>query len=121
MGKSKILTVFYLISLALISSCSLHEEKTDVFISNDPLLVTVIPRAFEYENDFYEKNDDKEEHDKEKIGDFQGYWVNQEDLEKWKQIDNDEKIKYIVNDDNSLLNFMQEEDMKNRFKFVSVK
>lgn len=50
------------------------------------------------------------------IGDFIGYWINAEDLEKWQEYDGDEDIVYIVQEDNILHHFSYTGELSDRFE-----
>lgn len=50
------------------------------------------------------------------IGDFIGYWINAEDLEKWQEYDGDEDIVYVVQEDNILHHFSYTGELSDRFE-----
>lgn len=130
--KRPIFQSAFLLSFALLSSCSLGsglsssaclgDSSTGSSMignsasgSDETFLVSCIPQNFHYQNENFALNNDvvlKEGN----ITGFFGYFINQEDLEKWQEYDQSADICYIVDENNAIYNYDLTGKLANRFE-----
>ena len=77
-------------------------------------LESSIVTEFIYEGKKYVETDECDE--KNEFNCLFGYLINAEDLEKWKEIDNDESISYVINSFNTLFRVDHTGHLTNRFE-----
>ena len=90
---------------------SINQNDTD----GDTFLVSCIPEEF-YINGKYFVVKKEVELDNDDVNDFFGYFINKEDLEKWKSYDKLENITYVIDEDNSIYHYDLTGKLTNRFE-----
>lgn len=130
--KRFILPLAFVLPLVLLSSCSFGNELSEYTnmdnLSNDSLilgnsssdsgdtfLVSTIPQNFYYQNENFVLNRDVVLSE-QNITSFFGYFINQEDLEKWQEYDQSSDICYIIDENNSIYNYELTGELTNRFE-----
>ena len=116
----KISSIFVLVPLLiLLSACSSNNVSSEYdnssSNSNDIFLVSIIPQNFYYRDKNFVYNKDVLLNEKN-ITNFWGYFVNDEDLEKWQEYDQSCDFHYIVDENNSIYNYDLTSKLTNRFE-----
>lgn len=118
------LLIFFvtLLSVSFINACS-NEENIVVSSSNintsDLYIIISLPLEFELDGIIYQAESGGTipfSEDYELIG----YFVNECDLEYWMEYDNNPSLKYVVDENNSLINRLFDEDLFDRFGLYSI-
>lgn len=129
-------------SLSFLSSCSLDgipsETVTDDTSYNfsdegnntsttsqneadgDTFLVSCIPGKFYIDGKCFVVGKGVEL-DNDDVNDFFGYFINKEDLEKWKSYDKLENITYVIDEGNSIYHYDLTGKLTNRFELFLTK
>lgn len=116
----KISSIFVSVPLLiLLSACSSNNVSSEYDDSsrnsNDIFLVSIIPQNFYYCDKNFVYNKDVLLNEKN-ITSFWGYFVNDEDLEKWQEYDQSCDFHYIVDESNSIYNYDLTGKLTNRFE-----
>lgn len=137
----KIISVLSILFLLFLSACSTNGEPgiasnnlfTDNSLSNTSeakddsndnqqshdkdewFLVSCLPQDF-YFKDMHFKMDTETKLNYHDISNFFGYFINLEDLEKWREVDNSNDIIYVIDNNNSIFNYDFDEKLTNRFE-----
>lgn len=116
----KISSIFVSVPLLiLLSACSSNNVSSEYDDSsrnsNDIFLVSIIPQNFYYCDKNFVYNKDVLLN-KKNITSFWGYFVNDEDLEKWQEYDQSCDFHYIVDENNSIYNYDLTGKLTNRFE-----
>ena len=116
----KISSIFVSVPLLiLLSACSSNNVSSEYDDSsrnsNDIFLVSIIPQNFYYCDKNFVYNKDVLLNEKN-ITSFWGYFVNDEDLEKWQEYDQSCDFHYIVDENNSIYNYDLTGKLTNRFE-----
>lgn len=116
----KISSIFVSVPLLiLLSACSSNNVSSEYDNSSsdsgDTFLVSTIPQNFYYQNEHFVLNRDVVLSE-QNITSFFGYFINQEDLEKWQEYDQSSDICYIVDENNSIYNYDLTGKLTNRFE-----
>ena len=116
----KISSIFVLVPLLiLLSACSSNNVSSEYdnssSNSNDIFFVLIIPQNFYYRDKNFVYNKDVLLNEKN-ITSFWGYFVNDEDLEKWQEYDQSCDFHYIVDENNSIYNYDLTGKLTNRFE-----
>lgn len=125
MKKSFFIILFL---LSLLTSCS-SKDKTSGSLSNDisedpsgiidnddnPFLVSKRPQEFCLNGKCYVYKANTEL-DESNISYFFGYFINKDDLDKWKAYDKSDAIIYVTDNNNSIYNYDQTGKLENRFE-----
>ena len=105
--------------LILLTACSSNNVSSEYDDSsrnsNDIFLVSIIPQNFYYCDKNFVYNKDVLLNEKN-ITSFWGYFVNDEDLEKWQEYDQSCDFHYIVDENNSIYNYDLTGKLTNRFE-----
>lgn len=98
------------------NTSTISQNDTDV----DTFLVSCIPEKFYIDSKCFvvEKG---VELDNDDVNDFYGYFINKEDLEKWKSYDKLENITYVIDEDNSIYHYDLTGNLTNRFELFLTK
>lgn len=124
------LPLTFISSLIFLFSCTSNDipnmssennQSNDSSISSDNLsknpdilLVEDIPQTFYYQDKCYVMDTDTSI-DGNDITSFFGYFINEEDLNKWKEIDQSDDIVYVIDTNNSIYNYDVTGKFTNRF------
>ena len=116
----KISSIFVSVPLLiLLSACSSNNVSSEYDDSSsdsgDTFLVSTIPQNFYYQNEHFVLNRDVVLSE-QNITSFFGYFINQEDLEKWQEYDQSSDICYIIDENNSIYNYELTGELTNRFE-----
>lgn len=116
----KISSIFVSVPLLiLLTACSSNNVSSEYDDSsrnsNDIFLVSIIPQNFYYCDKNFVYNKDVLLNEKN-ITSFWGYFVNDEDLEKWQEYDQSCDFHYIVDENNSIYNYDLTGKLTNRFE-----
>lgn len=118
--RRSVLPLASALSFVFLVSCAAN-DKLSASITNsssddgDAFLVSEIPQNFYFQDKNFVRdknailsNDD--------ITDFLGYFINQEDLEKWQENDQLDNIVYVIDINNSIYNYDLDGNLTNRFE-----
>lgn len=114
--KRSLLSLVFTLSLSLLGSCTPNNEVNNFDAGNsssnsldfgdsnsNTILVVNALHIFSYQGKEYVWDCNLHLTEKDTTG-FLGYWNNEEDLEKWKEIDQSDDIFYVINLFNSIYN-----------------
>lgn len=85
---------------------------------DEDFLIYCLPQEFYYDGMYYEMETGIRLEDSD-ITDFFGYFINLEDLEKWKEKENSNDIIYVIDNDNSIYHYDLTGELANRFELYS--
>ncbi len=130
------LSLTFISSLIFLFSCTSNDtpntssennQSNDSLTSSDSLsynpdilLVSDIPQTFYYQDKCFVMDTDISI-GKNDITSFFGYFINEEDLNKWKEIDKSDDIVYVIDTNNSIYNYDLTGEFTNRFELFLTK
>lgn len=87
-------------------------------IDEEDFLIYCLPQEFYYQDIQYEMKTGVRLDDSD-IADFLGYFINLEDVEKWKEKDDSCNIVYVIDIDNSIYHYDLTGELLNRFELFT--
>lgn len=124
MKFSKSLLSLVLILSPIFLSCSSEEINNHSSVVDDSSIgnpyISVVLRQDFYLNDFHYIMDPNTSINFDESFILIGYFVNACDLEYWQSYDNNPLLVYAIEENNTLINSMVRENLKNRFELYSI-
>lgn len=90
-------------------------DNKDGIYDDNTFLISAVPEEFYYKDKKFVKNKDIVLNENDIVS-FFGYFINCEDLEKWREKDQLDSITYIIDENNSIYHFDLTGELTNRFE-----